>query len=79
MPETFKLKIAEPENKDKLLALIDELREQVVNNEIVALVAIPVMPDRVWGVHMIGEITALEISGMLGRAWFNANAQIANA
>lgn len=71
------LQLAEAPAKAALLALIEELRLGVEAGDIISLVAIPVHPNREWSTRSAGSLRMLELAGMLGRCWLDANADLA--
>jgi hypothetical protein len=66
------LKVAEAPAKDNLLALVEELRAGIEGGTIISLVAIPIHPSREWTVRSAGEVRMLELAGILGGAWLDA-------
>jgi hypothetical protein len=66
------LKIAETPVKQEMLSLIEEMRIGVENGTIISLVMIPIHPQASWSTRSAGEIGMLELSGLLGRVWFDA-------
>lgn len=72
MTEVAHLKPADAPARAELLAYLDELRAAVEAGEVLALIAIPVHPSREFSTRSVGEIRALEMAGMLGRAWMDA-------
>lgn len=70
------LKVAEEPAKADLLALVDELRAGVENGSIISLVAIPIHPNREWTTRSAGEVRMLELAGILGGAWLDAQARM---
>ena len=73
-----RLVVAEAPAKPDLLALIEELRVGVETGAIISLVAIPVHPNREWSTRSAGEVRMLELAGLLGRVWLDANEALKN-
>lgn len=67
-------KVAEAPAKGDLLAFIDNLRAQIECGEILALIAIPILPNKEFQTLASGPIGALEMSAMLLRATLDAQA-----
>lgn len=72
MTDVAHLKQAEAPTKATLLAYLDELRAGIEAGEVLALICIPVHPNREFSTRSVGDIRALEMAGMLGRAWMDA-------
>lgn len=70
------LSVAEVPAKEDLLALIEELREGVETGEILSIVAIPIYTSRRWSTTAAGNMTMLELAGVLGRAWLDASEEL---
>ena len=67
------LHVAVSPAKPAMLALIEELRQGVEDGSVICLVAIPVHPNREWSTRSAGDLRMLEVAGMLGCAWAQAN------
>lgn len=72
MAKPTKISFAEPPSKDDLLALLDELRAEVETGECLSLVAVPIFSQRRFHVRSAGELSMLQLAGLLGRAWLDA-------
>ena len=71
-------KLVEAENPSKkdLLELLDRLRAEVERNEVLALVCIPIKTEDKFCTRFTGKISTLELCGLLGRAWLDAQASM---
>ena len=67
------LKAAEAPYKAQMLELLDELRKRVEQDQVIALVAIPIMPADQFDILSRGDIKSVALAGYLGRAWLDAN------
>jgi hypothetical protein len=70
--DVSRLQLAKPPAADGILRLLDELRSEVESGRMLSLVAIPVFTDREFAVRAEGEISVLELSGLLLRATLDA-------
>jgi len=70
--EVVQFKTAETPAKDEILAYLQECIEEVKKGEVLALVLIPIHPNRHFSIRSVGDIRMLELAGLLGRAHFDA-------
>ena len=64
--------LAAPPAKDEILALLDAVRGDAERDEVLAIVIIPISTDKRWATMSAGDISMLELGGLLGRAWLSA-------
>lgn len=62
------LKVAEPPGKREVLAMLDELRVEVESGHTIAIVVITVSSARQWSTLCNGDISVLEMCGLIGCA-----------
>lgn len=56
----------------EMLALLDELRADVIAGRTISLVAIPIQTQREFVVRAEGALGGIELAGVLGCAWADA-------
>lgn len=72
MSDPVLLRVADAPAKEQILALLERTRIEVERGEVLAVVVIPVHPNKEWSTRSAGDIGMLELGGMLGRAWLTA-------
>lgn len=66
------LRTAEVPSKQEMLRMLQRLTTEVEAGEILTIVAIPIRKEREFRIMCAGKIGALELCGLLGRAWLDA-------
>jgi DNA-binding transcriptional ArsR family regulator len=71
-PTITQLEIAKSPAKERILKMLDTLRDEVERGEILALLALTIRTDEEFDVISVGEIRLATLAGMLGRAHLDA-------
>lgn len=58
--------------KDKMLALLEEVRGEIESGQCVSLVIVPIKTERRFDVRSAGDISMTNLAGILGRCWMDA-------
>jgi hypothetical protein len=72
MSDPIALRIADAPAKDDVFELLERTRLETEQGEVLAVVVIPIHPNKEWSVRSAGDIGMLELGGLLGRAWMDA-------
>jgi len=72
MNETIPFPIAVSPAKGEMLALLERVRTEIEAGECLAVVILPIHPNKEWSTRSAGDIGMLELGGILGRAWLTA-------
>lgn len=59
-------------SKEKMLALLDEVRGEIKSGQCISLVIVPIKTERRFDVRSAGDISMTNLAGILGRCWLDA-------
>lgn len=59
-------------SKEKMLALLDEVRREIESGQCVSLVIVPIKTERRFNVRSAGDVPMTQLAGILSRCWMDA-------
>jgi hypothetical protein len=62
--------------KKRMLELLDQARAEVESGEAVGILIVPLLSGSRFDVRYTGEITNVQLAGLLGRAWLDAQEKL---
>lgn len=67
-----RLEIAQSPAKERMLKMLDKLREEVARGDVISLLALTIRTGEQFDVDVAGEIRMAALAGILGRAHLDA-------